>query len=916
MWKVVRLLILLPCVIGYASAAQMPVLERLLNGAKMGAHTTQRDENRFATVQPGQPVGQTFVVSERCVEVFRIAIWQAFWHETWQPDEMLVLTLWDSPQKRFSYGRCAIPYARRMWEGAVPMFTLEAKVQPGRSYYFELTVETEPLRPAVVPREWTLGGERPGFAGGDRVLAGIGIASDDYPDGAAYVGGAAQGYDLWFEIHEIHQVERDQLYAEAFRPFNLDYPPLQPVREAVERKDWEEAVRRLVAHFESREDLIPPELREPRYDPEFDTREADLAAEAKVLLPDGTTVDLGPHWSHYILWPERGGVGLTRAGLRRPLAAGYARTGNEKYARAFSQMLYHLFQQCPSPLKAGVWKPDQKIPGALPPGLAGGSMWSALSIGARLGHGLTYYGRFVRSPHFPLEIRAAFLFNLAEMAEVLERMEAGGNWETQMADTLVELGQVYPEFRGAKRWLEQGVQRLIENALATVHPDGVLGEPTMGYHLLVMGRYRNLVAQSQQLNIQLPPEMVSLTEKMHEYVMYSTLPDGTLPVWGDGNPPMRPDMLAQAADLFRREDFRYVGTGGRQGTPPAKTSAGFPHGGFFYLRSFWGPDAHYMGIRCGPHGSHGHWDQLSLIVASYGNLLLIDPGVHIYGTPEAQELMHTRSHNTVTVDERRTLSGGILRAWATGSRLDYFAGHTEGFEGLTHVKHHRRVWLLKPEGDFGGFWLVRDDVTGTGEHEAQLWFRFAKVEVQADEERRAVWTRTEGGNLLVLPVDQGDLNLALTRGIAVPPGVHRLTEVPVARFSRRGSLPLAFTSLLIPYRGSAPPAVKAFSLPVTPAGSGADAVWVETGSRAFLIFGEAVAPPSPLPLRKVTLPDRSEAQVCAQSVVLEFRRQGGKWQATALLGVQVQQVNLQGRNLWRRSEQAADMVEVDLSSRQ
>jgi hypothetical protein len=205
------------------------------------------------------------------------------------------------------------------------MFTLEAKVQPGRSYYFELAVETEPLRPAEVPREWTLSGERPGFAGGDRVL---------------------------------------------------------------------------------------------------------------------------------------GGVGLTRAGLRRALAAGYANTGNEKYARAFSDMVYHLFQQCPSPLKAGVWKPDQKIPGALPPGIAGGSMWSALAIGARLGHALTYYGRFVRSPNFPLEIRAAFIFNLAEMAEVLERMEAGGNWETQMADTLVELGIVYPEFEGAKRWLQQSVQRL------------------------------------------------------------------------------------------------------------------------------------------------------------------------------------------------------------------------------------------------------------------------------------------------------------------------------------------------------------------------------------------------------------------------------------------------------------------------
>ncbi len=906
----VCLLVLLVCVIGYANAAEMPILERLLNGAKLGAHAAQRDDNRFATIQRGQPVGQTFVVSTQCVEVFRIAIWQAFWHETWQPDEMLVMTLWDSPQKRVSYGRCAIPYSRRMWEGAVPMFTLEARVQPGRSYYFELTVETEPLRPAEVPREWTLSGERPGFAGGDRTLAGIGIARDDYPDGTAYVGGVAQDYDLWFEIHEIHQVERDALYQEAFRPFNLDYPPLHPVREAVERKDWEEAVRRLVAHFESREDLLPPELREPRYNPEFDTREADLAAEGKVLLPDGTTVDLGPQWSHYTLWPERGGVGLTRAGLRRPLAAGYANTGNEKYARAFSQMLYHLFQQCPSPLKAGVWKPDQKIPGALPPGLAGGSMWTALAIGARLGHGLSYYGRFVRSPNFPLEIRAAFIFNLAEMAEMLERMEAGGNWETQIADTLVELGQVYPEFKGANRWLEQGVKRLIENALDTVHPDGVLGEPTTGYHLLVMGRYRNLIQQSRQLSIQIPLEMVALTEKMHEYVMYSTLPDGTLPIWGDGNPPMRPDMLPQAADLFGREDFRYVGTGGKQGKPPVKTSMGFPHGGFFYMRNSWQPDSHYMGVRCGPHGSHGHWDQLSVIVASYGNTLLIDPGVHIYGTPEAQELMHSRSHNTVTVDEGRTQSGGVLEGWATGSRFDYFAGRNEGFQGLPDVIHHRRIWFVKPQGDFGGFWLIRDDLAGAGEHEAQLWFRFAKVGVQADDAHKRIWTTTDGGNLLIQPVGNGDMQLTLTQGIAVPPVVHRLTEVPVARFSRKGSLPIAFTSLLLPYRGSSPPTVKTSSLAVTPGSAGVYAVWVEMGERAFLIYGDEMGVTQTASLRTVNLPDRSTMQIRGKGAVVQLRRQGRNWQPVALMGVQVQEVNYKGRNLWRR-QAPQEQLEVD-----
>lgn len=911
MRRIVLLLTLLLLVVRAVPAFSLPLLEEILNSAKLGAHTSARDESRYATIEPDKPVGQTFVVGDAVQGVFRIAIWQAFWHETWQPDEKLVLTLWDSPSKKVSYGRYAIPYSWRMWEGAVPMFTLQAKLQPNRSYYFELTVEVEPLHPAVIPREWTLGAKRPGFAGGDGVIAGIGIARDDYPQGTAYVAGQPQDYDLWFEVHEIHHVERDKLYEEAFGYFNLDYPPLREVREAVERRNWGEAVRRLVTYFESRDDLIPPASRQPTFNPDFDTKEADLACEHKVLLPDGVTVDLGPFWNHYTLWPERGGVGLTRTGLRKALASGYANTGNEKYARAFSDMLYHLFRHCPSPLRAGVWKQDQKIPGALPAGLSGGSMWSALAIGARMGHGFAYYGRFVQSPFFPLEIRAAFIFNLGEMAEVLERMEAGGNWETQIADTLLEFGLTYPEFRGAKGWIQQGTQKLIQNALDTVRPDGVLQEPTTGYHLLVMARYRNLVKIANDLGISLPQQMVTLTEKMHEYVMYATLPDGTLPIWGDGNPIMRPDMLPEAADIFGREDFRFVGTGGKAGKPPSRTSAGFPHGGFFYMRNSWLPDSHYMGIRCGPHGSHGHWDALSVIVSAFGRLLLIDPGVYIYGTPEAQELSHTKSHNTLTVGERRTLRNGIPDLWVNSARFDFFAGHNDGFEGLPNVQHYRRIWFFKPYGQVDGLWLILDDVIGEGEQEAQVWFRFASVPVEADEAQQSVWTKGEGGNLYIQSVNSRQIQLAMTKGIAVPEG-GRLTEVPVARFSQKGRLPLSFTTLLYPYRGEQKPNVKTLLPGMTPQSPSARAVWIESGAYAWLVVVDTLSSLRDSPsARTVTLPDRTQVTTKGTSTTLQFIRQGNRWQAQTLLGVRLQEVRVGNKTVFR-SDQPQDMVAMNI----
>lgn len=897
--------LLKPAPVGQAG----PLLEEILNCPRLGEHSGSRDEAQFATIEPGKPVGQTFIVGEEVEEVFRIAIWQAFWHESWQPDEVLVMTLWDGPEKRISYGRSAIPYARRMWEGAVPMFPLRAKVQPYRSYYFELTVEVEPLRPAVTPREWALSGKRPGFAGGDGVLAGIGVARDDYPRGRAFVGGQPQDFDLWFEVHVRHRCDRERLYREAFKLFNLDYPPLQPLREAVERKDWEEAIRRLVSHFEGRQDLIPLESRQPRFNPEFDTREADLACEQKVLLPDGTTVDLGPSWNHYALWPERGGVGLTRSGLRKCLAQAYANTGNEKYARAFSDMLFHLFLHSPSPLRAGVFRSDEVIPAALPPGLAGGSMWSGLSIGARMGHGLAYYGRFVPSPFFPLDLRAAFIINLGEMAEVLERMRGSGNWETQMADALFEFGLTYPEFKGAKRWVQQGIETLVRNALSTVLPDGVLQEPSINYHLLVMGRYLSVLERTRGLGIKVPEEMVRLTEKMHEYVMFSALPDGSLPLWGDANPPVTVDVLAKGAQFFQREDFRFVATGGKEGTPPRQTSMGFPHGGFYYMRSSWQPDAHYLGLHCGPHGSHGHLDALSFILSSHGRLVLIDPGVYIYGTPEAQELSSTFSHNTVTVDRCNESGGGEADLWVTSKDFDFFAGHNKGYRGLPGVRHYRRLWFLKPGEGHEGLWLLWDDVVGHGEHEAQLWFHFAPIETSHDQGRRLIWTSGDGGNLLLQEIQPEEVALDVRQSIAAVDWT-RLTQVPVVCFRRKGTLPLAFTTLLLPFQGQKVPEVKANALSIVPKTPGARALWVEVETYAFLFLVNGLAALQGAPETcQVSLPDGGTLAMAGSSLVMGYQREERGWRPCFLYGVRLLHASFQGKPLFR-SEVAQDKVEI------
>jgi len=853
----------------------------ILNGPVLDQRTPAVSADRHASVAPGVPVGQTIITGPGAKELTRVAIWQAFWHESWQPDESLVLTLWDGPERKVSLGRFAIPYARRMHEGAISLFDLDATIEPEHAYYFELTVELEPLRPAELPREWVLSGQREPAGGGDGVVGGIGTASGDYAAGAAYVGGEAQAYDLWFETHVTRERSANDVLGEAFGLFDLSRPDLTELARAVEAKDWDAAASALVAHFEARADLFPAPAGAAPGESPFDTREADLAAEQKVLLADGTTVDLGPHWNHYALWPERGGVGLTRSGLRKPLAAGYQRTHNEKYARAFADMVRTQIARYPSPIRAGAYGPEETIPAALPHGIAGGSFWSGLAIGARMGHGFHYYATFAGSPYFSRDVRAAFIINLGEMAEVLEHMRGGGNWETQMSVGLFEFGLAYPEFVRAREWVKQGFETVVDNALSTVRPDGCLQEPAIGYHMMCMRRYARIIEQAAELGLTVPDEMRRLTERMYEYVMYSTLPDGTLPIWGDANPPVRPDDLVPDADLFGREDFRYVGSAGQEGTPPAETSKGFADGGFYYQRSGWDAGAHAMGIRCGPFGSHGHFDALSMVVASFGRLRLIDPGIHVYGTPEAKELMSSASHNTVVVDGADARSA-VAERWKAAEKLDYFAGRNEGYSGIDGVTHHRRVLFLKPQGERPGLWLVFDDIVGEGTHRADLRFRFTPSPMGADPDGSGVWTADTDGNLL-LRTEGARLTTGEGIGVVAPDG---LRAVPAVTATKEGALPLGFTSLLLPFAGAEPPGVSLRELPAEPSGTGARGVWVQWGTdHALLVFVGPLRPDDPDTTYRIDGPDGFGAVVTATCAAIWLRREGDRWQAEETLGV-------------------------------
>lgn len=760
----------------------VPTLDDIVNCMKLDQRSPAANRDSWSTVKPGNPVGQTFVTGPDVVTLSRVGVWVAGWNEEWSDGESLVLTVYDSPAKTKKLGSFAMPYKWKLWEGSAVIWPLDIPVEAGREYYFELTVE-----------------------GGNGTIQGIFHASGDYPSGTRYEAGKPADGDLCFETWVKKTWDRDADYSYYFSHWNLDYPGLERVKDAVDRKDWDSACRELVAFYERRSDLVQP--RTPTKNPDYDLTDADLAVNQQVRDQEGTIWHIGPDWNHRIQWPLRGGVGLTRTGIRKYLVGAYQNTADEKYARAFNDMILCNMRDQPSPIRSGVIPPGAKDVNPAPPaGIAGGSMWSALGVAARIGQLWYFYSGVVTSPSFTLDARCALLFNMVDGIDFLSIVKGGGNWDTQINDSLMEIGYTYPELKISKDLFARGVDGLIRNCFETVHPDGVLQEASMNYHGLVTNRFLQLLESADKLGISIPHSMRRRVERMIEYIMYSTEPMWICPGTGDTfNYFSGDEYLVRGAKYFGRSDMLWVGTKGTEGVPPLAASVAFKHGGWYIMRSGWDADARYMNIHNGPNRGHGHNDSLQMVVSAFGSELLIDPGVYVYGTPETMAISRTTAHSTITVDGKDAHTEAGVTTWESNSQFDYFDGTNRGYVGLDDVRMRRRIVFLKPD-----YWVVLDEVTGTGTH--MLDSRFVCATGRASVKGRIARFSDGRNGLLVATPSDDSMSLAVDEGKWAVHG--KLVPVPVIRKSVETPLPFATVQVLVPFKGADAPRVTVHSKPL------------------------------------------------------------------------------------------------------
>lgn len=478
---------------------------------------------------------------------------------------------------------------------------------------------------------------------------------------------------------------------------------------------------------------------------------------------------------------------------------------------------------------------------------------SSLEISYRAMSWIWAFHFFKHSEHFEPELfkKALKFLHLhgCHIEKYLSKYYSPNTHLTGEALGLYYLGTQLPFLKRAKYWRKMGEDILCTEIEKQILPDGVYFEQSTWYQRYTVDFFMHFaVLRSLFGEPERKYEKVMFENRLQialDFFMHVTLPDGRTPIIGDDDGgrvlPLtnaEPDdfrgSLALGAAIFGRGDHKFVagrpseeifwlmGTSGLKGyeaireTEPQEASKDFPDGGYYVMRDGFDATDNYLIVDCGDVGSlsggHGHADALAIELAVHGKTLLVDSGTYTYH--ESRELRDyfrsSTAHNTVAIDERSSSDPGNTFGWTTRARatghkwiaedrFDFFSGSHDGYKRLKEAAiHTRSILFLK-----GDYWIMRDLVETSGEHEFSLNFHFDR-DLKPEIAENGTWVGDENHRLFAF----GDKGAWQQKESWISNNHGNKVNAPFFRFLSRGIGTQEFFTFILPSsRGGEPPLV-------------------------------------------------------------------------------------------------------------
>jgi uncharacterized heparinase superfamily protein len=389
----------------------------------------------------------------------------------------------------------------------------------------------------------------------------------------------------------------------------------------------------------------------------------------------------------------------------------------------------------------------------------------------------------------------------------------------------------------ARGWLETGVAILWAQLREQVHEDGGHRDRNPVVHGIVLGDYLEPFALLLAANDDVPIWARKRVKAMADFLARLVHPDGEIPLFhgaalGVGRPAR--ELLASAAIVLHEPELAppgdlpgvwpllIVGDAGRRthARLPRRREGAEPRAlrrsGFYLLP---GEAGDLLLLDGGSPPPAGDDNTFGYELSVGGARLIVDAGV---GSEEqsgwAGYFRSTRAHNVVSIRDAEQRANGRPPAvsdvhWVVRDGLLYFSGSHDGFARLAldlRLTHRRRVFCLP-----GRFWLVCDEILGSGTWELESFVHFhPEVTLTAAHRGRQAFVATRSPASSVEVVPAGAEEIRLVRGVEQPRpqgwyAARHGERRPAASLSLAASarLPYVFGYALVP-RSNAPVGVR------------------------------------------------------------------------------------------------------------
>jgi len=328
-------------------------------------------------------------------------------------------------------------------------------------------------------------------------------------------------------------------------------------------------------------------------------------------------------------------------------------------------------------------------------------------------------------------------------------------------------------------------------------------------------------------------QTLGILERMYEWLLCMTTPEGALPTFGDYGAHSQIRFLHRAAEFFARPDFAWPV---RQLAPdllpaaaevslPGQESVSMAVSGFTLMRDGWGVDSLYMAVDHGPlGGQHSHADNMGFVAYAHGQPIALDSGIGTtYSDPRYRTWFRKiRAHNVVVVDDTEPEKVAERTLWHSGQHAEFLEMQSRGLEHALGVWHDRRIVFVKGLG-----WLIHDRLYSPedgGLPDRQVdWLLHSPLDLSPDGPGVLHGAFPEGG-LLVLAAQPEELEAPrleqFPASVSVPEArAMRLTDAArefgdrlvrditcLALRKKPTTAPIEFAVFLLPYRGNRPDA--------------------------------------------------------------------------------------------------------------